>query len=72
MPQGTVLGPVLSLAYIMDIDVREESGISCFADDTRVTRAVLTMGDAHALQRDLNKIYDWAERNNMSFNSGKF
>ena len=30
------------------------------------------MWDAHALQRDLNRIYDWEERNNMSFNSGKF
>ena len=35
-------------------------------------RALSTMEDAHMLQRDLTRIHDWAEENDMSFNGGKF
>ena len=67
VPLGTVLCPMLFLAYIMDINVGVESGVSCIAD-IRVTRIVSVVDDVHKLQSDLNRINDWAERNNM-FNS---
>ena len=72
VPQGTVLGPILFLAHITDIDVGATSTISSFADDTRVMRDIRGSDDAALLQLDLDKIYRWASSNNMSFNDDKF
>jgi ribonuclease P/MRP protein subunit RPP40 len=73
VPQGSVLGPLLFLILIGDID-RDiaESFISSFADDTRLTRAVSGVRDASSLQTDLEKIYEWSVENNMMFNAKKF
>ena len=73
MPQGTVLGPVLFLMHITDIDAEVECAqVTSFADDTRLSAVVMTPEDAEKLQGDLDKIYSWAETNNMSFNDSKF
>ena len=72
-PQGSVLGPLLFLVLINDIDEDiVESFLSSFADDTRVGKSVLTKEDTNVLQEDLNKIYSWAKVNNMDFNNNKF
>ena len=67
-----MLGPVLFLLLIKDIDTNTESNISLFADDTRVARKVNTEKDVEALQNDLDKPYTWQEDNNMDFNEKKF
>lgn len=72
VPQGTVLGPVLFLVHITDINQRIESRVSSFADDTRVMRLVKCGEDVETLQEDLNKIYEWQDANNMKFNDDKF
>ena len=72
VPQGTVLGPVLFLILINDIDDDIESFRSLFADDTRVTRKIETEDDVEELQQDLDKLYQWQEQNNMLFNGNKF
>ena len=73
VPQGTVLGPILFLILINDIDADvTSSSISLFADDTRIVRQVDTEEDVEALQEDLNKLYKWQETNNMQFNAKKF
>ena len=46
--------------------------LQSFADDTRVSKRIEDEEDAKALQLDLEKVYEWAERNNMEFNSLKF
>ncbi len=73
VPQGTVLGPVLFLILISDInsDIKH-CKISSFADDTRLYSAISNPYDCDKLQVDLNSVYKWAERNNMQFNSDKF
>ena len=45
VPQGSVLGAVLSLTYINDLDDNIKSNILKFADDTKVFRKVNTDGD---------------------------
>ena len=70
--QGTVLGPILFLAHVVDIDVGVQGTVSCFADDTRVTQEISSPEDACILQRNLERIYSWANKNNMHFNENKF
>ena len=73
VPQGTVLAAILFLIMIGDIDKDIISGIvSCFADDTRNSKQIRTEEDKKAMQDDLNRIYQWAEKNVMKFNEKKF
>ena len=73
VPQGSVLGPLLFLILIGDIDSEvAESFISSFADDTRVGKDINDANDIHQLQADLTTIYNWAKNNNMELNDDKF
>ena len=73
VPQGSVLGPLLFLVLIGDIDQEIASAyVSSFADDTRVAHGVDSEQDVLDLQADLNTVYQWADNNNMQFNSKKF
>ena len=72
VPQGSVLGPLLFLILIGDINKGVDSSIGLFADDTRVWKGISSISDETALQDDLNQVYYWAQTNNMSFNNTKF
>ena len=73
VPQGTVLGPLLFLILMSDIDEGiTNSKIISFADDTRLYNSVSEVEDCDLLQVDLDTIYKWADANNMTFNSNKF
>ena len=70
VPQGTVLGPLLFIIMIADInkDVASSKLIS-FADDTRVYSQIADTEDCDSLQQDLNSVYRWASDNNMFCNA---
>ena len=73
VPQGSVLGPLLFLILLGDIDAGICHSIaSSFADDTRVVGHIASVGSMHGMQRDLENLYSWADQNNMAFNSEKF
>ena len=72
IPQGTVLGPILALIFLSDIDKDVENIASMFADDTRLMGKVKVEADVESLQSDLDRVYEWADSNNMKFNSTKF
>ena len=68
VPQGSVLGPILFLIYINDLD---DSNVLKFADDTKLFRKVNTDGDKQHLQNDLDRLVKWSEKWQMLFNFGK-
>ncbi len=70
--QDSVLGPVLFIIYINDIDVGLNNFISKFADDTKIGNSIITDHDRMTLQEDLRKISDWSQRWEMPFNINKF
>ena len=73
VPQGSVIGPLLFLILIGDIDQNvAHSFLTSFADDTRLLREVKGVQDASSLQTDLEHVYQWALDNNASFNNKKF
>ena len=71
VPQGSVLGPILFIVYVNDIDEGLTSKISKFADDTKITSRVTTSVEKLNLQTDLDHLMSWAEKWQMQFNVDK-
>ena len=66
-----MLGPLLFIIYINDLDQGLMSTISKFADDTKIGINASDDLAVEQLQRDLNKIGDWSEKWQMPFNLDK-
>ena len=72
VPQGTVLGPTLFLAFINDlVRAAKHSQVRLFADDCVLYREVKNQEDCELLQADLENLEKWEEKWSMSFNPDK-
>jgi hypothetical protein len=72
VPQGTVLDPLLFLAYINDLPNKIKSTARPFVDDCLLYRTVKTEDDAKQLQEDLNDLQQWEQDWMMHFNPDKY
>ena len=69
VPQGSVLGPLLFLIYINDLEKQIISKIKFFADDTMIFSVVHDpRRTAYELNKDLQTISTWAHQWKLSFN----
>ena len=71
MPQGSVLGPILFLVYINDLEEGAIGKILKFADDTKLFTKTKEIGNKFFLQDDIDKLVKWSEKWQMLFNFGK-
>jgi len=60
VPQGSVLGPLLFLIYLNDIDDSVCAKLLKFADDTKVFSLVSTKNDIDRLQIDFINLGKWS------------
>ena len=71
VPQGSVLGPILFLVYINDLEEGVTGKLLKFADDTKLFIKAKAIGDKQKLQDDIDKLVKWSDKWQMLFNFGK-
>ena len=72
-PQGSVLGPLLALIYLNDLDGVTDNNLLFFADDTLLFKTHPHDSDdaTISLQNDLDKIKQFGDKWAITFNSSK-
>ena len=69
VPQVSILGPLFFLIYINDLSVDITSTVKLFADDASLSSIIHdAKTTAYELNKDLQKIAEWAHQWKMSFN----
>jgi len=71
VPQGSVLSPLMFLAYVNDIWRNIESNIRLFADDCIIYRKIMDSIDIDILRTDLKRLGKCAIENEMKINPDK-
>ena len=73
VPQGSLIGPILFLIYINDInsDLSLDTFLPLYADDAKLYRIISNHIDCDILNVDLSSVSSWSDTWGMSFNLKK-
>ena len=73
LPQGSILGTLLFVLFIngMFECVSQKTDIALYADDTKIWREIKISEDKFILQSDIDKLFEWSNRNKMKFHPSK-
>lgn len=71
VPQGSVLGCVLLNVFVNDLEGEVECTVFRCADDTKLGGAVDMFEGKAAIQMQIDKLEEWADRNLMKFSQEK-
>ena len=71
VPQGSVLGPILFLVYINDLEEGVTGKMLKFADDTKLFTKTKEIGDKQNVQDDIDNLVKWSVKWQMLFKFGK-
>ena len=73
VPQGSVLGPLLFVIYINDLDEATAGMKSTmkFADDTKVAHSIISDSDRAEFQTCIDQLLTWSKDWGMEFNKAK-
>ncbi|SMN12435.1 hypothetical protein SPBRAN_885 [uncultured Candidatus Thioglobus sp.] len=72
VPQGSILGPLLFLAYINDLlDAVMHALLYIFADETKCLMEVSSIHDSALLQADIVALGDWSVKWELKFKEAK-
>ena len=69
--QGSILGPLLFLVYINDLNAGLSSSVRLFADDCAICRVINNKKDCDDLQADLDRLYNWTQLWQLNLNQFK-
>ncbi|KAK4830024.1 hypothetical protein QYF61_008287 [Mycteria americana] len=69
--KSEILSPILFSISINDLDDGVECTLSTFADDTKLREVADTPEGCPAIQRDLDRLEKWADKNLMKYNMEK-
>jgi len=62
VPQGSVLGPILFIIFINDLEAGIKSKFVKFADDAKLAQAVHNVEGRDSLREDLRILFKWSEK----------
>ena len=73
VPQGTVLGPILFIVYVIEMVLKVcSSKPLTFADDSKLLQVITDILCKALLQADLTSVTQWSIANNMLLHQDKF
>jgi len=71
VPHGSVLGPLLFVVYINDLEENVGDLISTFADDTEIGGVADSAEDCQRIQQHIDTLHTWEQKWQVELNPDK-